>query len=291
MTANTEGAVFPCEGCGIDGSLGGLARRATAIASIRQAHARLLVLDAGNAFFGDAQGTLPDGSSAAALVGESLAAMGYDAVNLSWRDLRRGQDSLRDLAAIPDLVTVSANLLDADDAFLASQPWVIIEDEGTATAILGLTEPPVGLDYIPRLQRMLQGTTIQPPEAALTLHAIAAKERATRAILLWDGSLAGLATLLKSDAGRAASADWLQAVVIADPQAQAKAGHRNASGNGCRHPRDHFDQARPRSRSTGTADLEGRRWTAARRVRPTRHGFDSLRTRTGRSHRESRWHR
>ena len=52
LTADTEGQVEPCRDCPGQPSLGGLARRATLLAKLRQAHPSLLLVDAGNALFG-----------------------------------------------------------------------------------------------------------------------------------------------------------------------------------------------------------------------------------------------
>ena len=81
LTADTEGQVEPCRDCPGQPGLGGLARRATLIAQLRQAYPSLLLVDAGNALFGaeslESQGRV---------IMAAYQALGYDAINLSYRD-------------------------------------------------------------------------------------------------------------------------------------------------------------------------------------------------------------
>src|SRR2546421_6249869 len=53
FTADTQGHVGPCQSCPGEAGLGGLARRATLITELRKREQPLLLLDTGNAFFGD----------------------------------------------------------------------------------------------------------------------------------------------------------------------------------------------------------------------------------------------
>src|SRR2546423_939929 len=86
ITVDTEGHTQPCAVCPVHVGLGGLARRATLIASARAQDNQLLLLDAGNFLFG------PDStdSGGRVMVG-AYAALGYTTVNLSYRDFRFGR--------------------------------------------------------------------------------------------------------------------------------------------------------------------------------------------------------
>src|SRR4051812_31280676 len=53
FTADTQGHVGPCQTCPGESGLGGLARRATLLTELRKREKPLLLLDTGNAFFGD----------------------------------------------------------------------------------------------------------------------------------------------------------------------------------------------------------------------------------------------
>src|SRR4051794_19360215 len=90
FTTHTEGHIAACESCPAGRGLGGLARRATLVAKLRQA-APALLLDGGNAFYGGDE-TAPSPQELAPLVARAYARIGYDAVNLSYRDFRAGRD-------------------------------------------------------------------------------------------------------------------------------------------------------------------------------------------------------
>src|ERR1700722_100805 len=85
FTADTEGHLDACQSCPGPVGLGGLARRATAIRQLRAA-GPLLLLDGGNSAFGDETVASQGGAVIAA-----YDAIGYDAVNVCYRDFSYGK--------------------------------------------------------------------------------------------------------------------------------------------------------------------------------------------------------
>src|SRR5271157_165306 len=80
LTADTEGHIGPCRDCPQHPALGGLLRRATALAHLRKKQPGLFLSDAGNALFGPES---PD--SHGKVMVAAYNALGYDAVNLCHR--------------------------------------------------------------------------------------------------------------------------------------------------------------------------------------------------------------
>ena len=189
FTADTEGHAGPCDACPHGRGLGGLDRRAGLVAKQRQG-GPVLLLDGGNALFGnDDSGAGPLGG--ARLVAQAYAKTGYDAVNLSYRDFRAGKDATLKLIQEAGLTAVSANLVD-DAGRPVAKPYVVIDRGGEKVAVLGVTEPPRGLEFLPHLKQQLAGLRVDPPAAALKAQLPKAKAEAARVIVLYHGSAAGL---------------------------------------------------------------------------------------------------
>ncbi len=84
LTADNEGHTGPCETCPLHVGLGGLARRATLVGSEHTPGAPSpLLLDAGNFLVGT-----QNADSQGRVIVAAYNALAYDAVNLSYRDLR-----------------------------------------------------------------------------------------------------------------------------------------------------------------------------------------------------------
>ena len=189
FTADTEGHAGPCDACPHGRGLGGLDRRAALVAKQRQA-GPVLLLDGGNALFGnDDSGAGPLGG--ARLVAQAYAKTGYDALNLTYRDFRAGKDATLKLLQETGLSAVSANLLD-DAGRPLVKPYVVIDRGGEKVAVVGITEPPRGLEFLPHLKQQLAGLRVDPPTAALKAQLPKAKSEAARVIVLYYGSATGL---------------------------------------------------------------------------------------------------
>jgi hypothetical protein len=65
------------------------------------------------------------------------------------------------------------------------------ESEGQRVAIIGLSEPPAGMDYLPHLKSQLAGVRIVPPAESLAQWLPKAKAEADDVVLLYYGSAAG----------------------------------------------------------------------------------------------------
>jgi 2',3'-cyclic-nucleotide 2'-phosphodiesterase (5'-nucleotidase family) len=187
LSADTEGHIGPCRDCPHRPGLGGLARRATAIADLRQKTPALLLLDAGNALYG-----AESLDSKGAVIVAAYNALGYDAVNLSYRDFHLGKAAT--LAVLKDakFAVVSANLLADKSGEPLFRPYLVKKVGDTRVALIGVTAVPAGLDFLPHFKEQLAGVRIQPPVEALAKWLPRAKAESDRVILLYYGSAAGL---------------------------------------------------------------------------------------------------
>jgi 2',3'-cyclic-nucleotide 2'-phosphodiesterase (5'-nucleotidase family) len=183
MTADCEGHVAPCAHCPGTVGLGGLARRATLL---RRVHADLL-LDCGNVFFGE-DSLRSGGQIMAAAYGQ----MRYDAVNISFRDFRLGKAATLRLLHDSAFVPLSANLVDEQTGRPLFKPFFIKTAAGRTVAVIGVTESPPGIDFLPHLREQLAGVRIAPPIEALERWVPRARVEGQEVFLLYYGSSAEL---------------------------------------------------------------------------------------------------
>src|SRR6478672_4292751 len=107
LTADTQGHVEPVYGGPSLELMGGLSRRATVLANLRKQAPNALLIDAGNSLFGaDSAG------SGGGVIIAGYNALGYDAVNLSYRDFRAGKEATLNALKAATFPILSANLLD-----------------------------------------------------------------------------------------------------------------------------------------------------------------------------------
>jgi 2',3'-cyclic-nucleotide 2'-phosphodiesterase (5'-nucleotidase family) len=104
-SSNLDGELEPC-GCSAEGNLGGIKRRATLLAQLREAQPGLVAISAGGLLSSDGPGDRLKGE----YILKGFAAFDYDAVGVQWRDLAYG----------------------ADFALQAPLPWVISNWQGDA---------------------------------------------------------------------------------------------------------------------------------------------------------------
>jgi len=188
LTADNEGHVDPCQLCPMHAGFGGLARRSTVLTRLRGTGP--LLLDAGNAFFGS-----DSVDSRGEVIVAAYNALGYDAVNLAYCDFRFGKEQTLALAHKAKFTVLSANLLDAQTGAPLVLPYCIIKRPDARVALVGVTERPAGLDFLPHLKQQLAGIRIQPPADALGQWLPKAKAESDRIILLYYGSSSGLAAI------------------------------------------------------------------------------------------------
>jgi 2',3'-cyclic-nucleotide 2'-phosphodiesterase (5'-nucleotidase family) len=187
FSADTEGHVGPCQSCPGHPGLGGLVRRATLVDRMRRENPSTLLLDAGNALFGaeslDSHGRV---------IVAAYDALGYDAVNLSYRDFRLGKAATLDLLNRVKFAALSSNLVDEATGTPLVRPYVVKTVEGRRIALVGVTDAPAGLGILPHLKEQLDGVRIQPPSEALATWLPKARAESDRVILLYYGSAAGV---------------------------------------------------------------------------------------------------
>lgn len=116
--------------------MGGLARRANEIKSIRRERADVLLFDAGNSWWG-APG-LAEKSEASVGV-EAMNLMAYQAMALGASELLLGETLLRERIAQADFAVLSANVYVPSRQALLTKPYMIIENRGHKVGVIGLT--------------------------------------------------------------------------------------------------------------------------------------------------------
>jgi len=184
-TGDTQGKISPCNTCGGERRLGGLARRATLVDDARAASPTLLV-DAGNALLGT-----ESFASAGAVIAVAYEALCYDAVNLGYRDFRLGKQATLDALSVADIPAVSANLYHAGGEERLFAPFVVVERGGRNWAFVGVTEPPANWRDIPHLARQLDGVHVHPAREALSAVLPDAGAASDEVVLLHYGSAVG----------------------------------------------------------------------------------------------------
>jgi 2',3'-cyclic-nucleotide 2'-phosphodiesterase (5'-nucleotidase family) len=139
-SSNLLGELSPCN-CTLP--LGGLARRATAIARARAESDAILVVDAGDLF--DASRGADENRRRAALVAAAVARAGLTALTPGEHDLALGLPALRRIVAGAKLPMVSANLYAAggDRLFDADR---LVEAAGVQIGLFGVSAPPTPAD-------------------------------------------------------------------------------------------------------------------------------------------------
>ncbi|MGC8959184.1 MAG: hypothetical protein ACP5OO_05285 [Chloroflexia bacterium] len=141
---------------------GGLARRATAIARLRQqAAGPVLVLDSGNSLFA-LKATPTSDPSRGALPVAAMNAMQYDALALGEYELATDLATLQQRFQEATFALLSANVTPAG-ALPKVQPYILRSLEGHSVAIIGLTNPAAAK----RAQALGLNLTIEDAAAAL----------------------------------------------------------------------------------------------------------------------------
>src|SRR6185503_2466691 len=130
-TADGEGHINACQSCPMHAGDGGLARRATLLAQQRQGGA-VLVVDAGNSLFG-----LESAATRGGVIAQAIGKLGYDAINLSYRDFRFGREQTLSLIRDNKLEAVSANLVDSATSKPLVNPFVVKAIGEKRVAVIG----------------------------------------------------------------------------------------------------------------------------------------------------------
>ncbi len=143
-SSNLLGAFAPCA-CTLP--LGGIARRATAIARARAEADAVLIVDAGDLFepSGDTETDASDRERRARLVATATARGGLTAFTPGERDLALGLPLLRRLAAAANLPVVATNLYGPTGERLFDADR-LVDAAGVKIGIFGVSAPPTPAD-------------------------------------------------------------------------------------------------------------------------------------------------
>jgi 2',3'-cyclic-nucleotide 2'-phosphodiesterase (5'-nucleotidase family) len=187
FTADAEGAIHACSSCSADNGLGDLARRSTAVAAERRRQPATMLADAGNFLIG------PDSiGSGGRVMAEAYRQLGYNVVNVSFREFRLGRTKTVSVLATSGLRAVSANLIDEATGKRLFPAYVTVGSGGLRTAFIGLTELPAGVEGVEHIRTQLAGVRIRPPREALAEWLPKARAEADRVVVLFYGDAAGL---------------------------------------------------------------------------------------------------
>jgi Mg-chelatase subunit ChlD len=187
LTADGEGHLGPCSHCPIGVGLGGMSRRASLISSQRNLGGAVLLVDAGNSIFGG-----DSDASGGKVIVAAYQALGYDAINISYRDFREGKSALLSAMLDSKAPALSANLLDADANTPLFIPFIVKNAGGRRVSLIGITEAPAGLTVLPQLKQQLSGVRIRAPVEALSEWVPKAKAQSDEIVLIYYGTAAGL---------------------------------------------------------------------------------------------------
>jgi len=158
-TGSAKGVVDPLIGCGCgsSGSLGGLARRAQMIESIRKEKKAVLLLDNGAVF--------NDQKDNAEFHLKVMERMGYAAMNLAVPELHFGKAFLERARSQVSFPFIASNLLYEGGSLAWYQRYFIKEVGGIKVAILGVLDP----DDFKKMpgRNDLKGFEVVSPEVAL----------------------------------------------------------------------------------------------------------------------------
>lgn len=121
--------------------MGGVARRATIVNSVRESAAGpVVLLDAGGTLFGQRLAAASKGQ----VVVEAMNAMAYDALTVGALDLQQGLDTLQQRAKEARFPVLSCNLVSTQDGKPIFNPYTILERSGVRFGILGVSEAELG---------------------------------------------------------------------------------------------------------------------------------------------------
>ncbi|HZN64877.1 MAG TPA: VWA domain-containing protein [Tepidisphaeraceae bacterium] len=196
ITADGEGHVSPCSSCPGHPGNGGLARRVTVVSAVRAEGTPVLLADAGNWLAG-----AESVSSRGAVIVAAYDALGYDVANVTTKDLYWGRQATLDLLKSAKFAPVSATLVDEQTATPVFAPYAVQTAGNAKVAVLGLCEPPAGLNVLPHLRQQLAGVRIRPPAEALDEWLPKAKAEADHVVVLYHGNGRGLRALRAKLAG------------------------------------------------------------------------------------------
>jgi len=197
-----------------------LARRATKVKQEREDASNVLLLDAGNTFFGR---RVPASTTQGKVIVEAMNLLGYDAMTLGAEDLYLGMGALGQRIDEADFPVLSANVRLADTGELLAQPYVIKEVGGQKIAIIGLTSGGVvtGNQFM-EIQIGGGSVIFEDPVTALDRYLAEVRDEADVVILLshlgleWDQKLAdsfeGIALIVGGYPGAIMDAPWRSAV-------------------------------------------------------------------------------
>jgi hypothetical protein len=159
-----------------------------------------LLVDAGNSLVG------PESiESGGRVIVAAYDTLGYDAVNLSYRDFRLGKAATLALVRAARFSVVSANLLDETSGRLVAAPFVVKRAGAIRIAFVGLTELPAGVGNLEHVQAQLAGLRVRPPTDALREWLPRAEGESDRVALLFYGSANGLDAVSREFGARLAA--------------------------------------------------------------------------------------
>ncbi|MEM8712181.1 MAG: hypothetical protein AAGG01_14620, partial [Planctomycetota bacterium] len=183
LCADRAGELAPCRTCPGDSGLGGASRGGTLLSQL-ELERPSVVVSAGNDLFEKRPADEP-GRAVAAL----YDTIGVDVVNISYRDFRFGLQATRTLLTDAGFAAVSSNLRDDAGAPLF-EPFAVWSEGDVRVAVVGVTQEPDGIAYLPHLQRQLAGIAFADPLESVRAALPAARAAADQVLLVGYGNAA-----------------------------------------------------------------------------------------------------
>lgn len=181
VTGDTQGHLTPCQHCPDTVGLGGIARRATMVSEFRDL-GQTLLLDVGDFLYGG-----ETAKTRGLVMVEAYNQIGYDAVNVSFRDFRQGLEITREVLEQAEFPLISANIREKAGNLLFP-PYILKEFSGKTYAIVGISERPAGMDRLPHLRRQMEGLDVDEPLVAWQRVSEELNGKADTVILLFSGA-------------------------------------------------------------------------------------------------------
>ena len=209
FSSGTRGKVYPCASCPKQKAAGGWLYAAPIVRAHLRASTSAVWLDVGNAFTGG--DVTPDRLF---VLTETYAQLGVSALNIAAGDFRHGFEFLHTLVAESEVPVVSANVVWADSRERVFPARVRVGARKPALQVIGLMEPPAGLDLFPQLREQFEGVEVLDPAAALRAQLKEVPDGAPVGVL-YHGSADGLRALLRVADTRTEGRMWIAAPATA----------------------------------------------------------------------------
>jgi len=189
VTSGLQGRIFACSSCPAEEASGGLVHLSTLVSEYREREPGSLWFDLGGGFMGG--DFKPDRVETVIDLFETL---NISAINVSGQDFRYGFPFFYSAVEDSSLSLISANLVNPSTQELVFPAKLTLPNQ--RGVVIGLTQPPLGMEFLPQLKEKYDGVQVVDPAQALSreLKSLSGKQAVW---VLYDGDLQSQRDLLK----------------------------------------------------------------------------------------------